>query len=184
MTNLPVSSTYRLRSFRFSKTLVQQGCFAVCLLFIVSVSVYDSLLVVQFQETILHDERNPICAMLIQQDPHHLTWFLTGKTLGNLLVISTLIGLARFKYRHVMLVVTYVALFQLSLVFYLNYSDKQTGFLHFDGLFSRDPVMFASGIKSLLIHLTAVMSITLTAVTSWTIRSKCKTARKKRISIA
>ncbi len=170
--------------FYFSYLWLQHFLFAMCLIFIVSVSIFDSMLVVQFQETILLDERNPICTLLIRKDPNHLSWFLAGKTFGNLFVLTTLIVLARFKYRYVMLVTGAVALFQLFLLVYLNFADNKTGFLHFDGLYSNDPEKYKVGLKSLLVHLTAALTLAITAITSWTIRTKYKTARKKQLSTA
>ena len=126
--------------------------FFACLISIVGVSTYDTLLVILYRDSILDDERNPICELLIRKDPNQLTWFLLGKILGNAGVVGTLTALYRLDYHRVMTVATSVALFQYWLLVFLNFSDPLTGFLHFDGLLSKDPKQFASGLNSAMIH--------------------------------
>lgn len=162
-----------LSSLRLGASL--HVAFAVCIGFILCVSIYDSLLVVQYKTTILFEERNPVCAMLIKQDPGSLSWFLAGKAVGNFLVVSILIGLYRFNYRHAMPVAEGVAAFQLLLLVYLNFSDPWTGFLYFDGLASHDPEKFSKGITILATHLVVLISIVVGTLT-W---ARYKSNRKR-----
>ena len=112
--------------------LRKQPFLCACLAIILLVSAIDTWLVYLFRDTILIDEKNPICRRLIAHDPHQLSWFFWGKGMGNLFVVSTLILLYRFDYRHCRLVASSVAGFQLLLSCYLGLSDATSGFLHFD----------------------------------------------------
>lgn len=136
---------------------IDRNWFFACLVFIVGVSIYDTYLVFLYQDSILFNEFNPICELLIRKDPHQLSWFLLGKTLGNLGVVGTLMTLYRLGYRWTNSVATNVALFQLLLLVFLNFSDPRTGFLSFDGLFSHDPEKFAQGVSSAAIHGFAIL---------------------------
>lgn len=140
------------RITRHEKTGIDRKWFFACLIFIIGVSTYDTYLVVLYRESILDDERNPICELLIRKDPLQLSWFLLGKILGNIFVVGTLVALDRFGYRRSMTIATSVALFQFWLLVFLNFSDPLTGFLYFDGLFSHDPKQFAQGLSSAVIH--------------------------------
>jgi hypothetical protein len=126
--------------------------FFACLVFILGVSIYDTYLVVLYRDSILVDERNPICELLIRQDPRQLSWFLLGKTLGNLGVMATLMALYWFRYPWAISVAASVAMFQFWLLVFLNFSDPLTGFLYFDGLLSHDPKQFAEGVSSASTH--------------------------------
>jgi len=139
---------------------VTQNIFMYCILFIGCVSIYDSYLVVQFREAILHDERNPICEMLIRKDPNSLSWFLAGKFLGNVGVIGILILLRKLRYQRTITVAKGVAFFQLCLLTYLTFSDHMTGFLHFDDLYSHDPERLRVARLSLAVHIAALVAIT------------------------
>ena len=133
--------------------------FLGCLLLIVSISIYDSYLVAIFPKTILEDERNPICKILIQQDPDKLSWFLAGKFIGNAVVVGTLTLLYWFGYKRVMTVAKGVALFQLGLMTYLTFSDPITGLLHFDGLFSHNPDVVKRAYETTLMHVKVLLSV-------------------------
>ena len=132
---------------------------SLCIAIIVSVSALDTWLVYAYRESILHDERNPICELLIQLDPNHLSCFLLGKVLGNLAVIAVLVGLYRFEFRNCNAVAISVAGFQAMLMFYLWFSDPLTGLLHFDGLFTNNPILFRNSFHSLCWHLIGVAAI-------------------------
>ena len=152
------------------KSEVIRNRFLACLTFIVCVSIYDSYLVVLYRDSILDDERNPICKLLIRQDPYQLSWFLLGKALGNVVVVGTLIALKRFGYRANMTIATSIALFQFCLLLYLNFSDRMTGFLHFDGLCSHEPERFQEGLNSVVVHGVALIGILMVGIvtrTSW-----------------
>ena len=131
--------------------------FSFCLLFIVCVSIYDTYLVAVYRDSILVNERNPICKFLIQQDLSQLTWFMTGKLLGNIAVVTTLSGLFFFGFRHALIVAKAVACFQLMLLIYLQFSDPTTGVLDFDGLLSPCPAEFNGAVLSAVAHLGVVV---------------------------
>ena len=131
--------------------------FSLCLLFIVCVSIYDTYLVTIYRDSILIDERNPICLFLIQQDTSKLTWFLAGKLLGNLAVVGTLLGLFYFGFRRALTVAKGVACFQLLLLIYLLFSDPVTGVLDFDGFMSNSPFKFREAVLSAVVHIGVVV---------------------------
>lgn len=156
----PAPFAVRLKQFsqRLASQLIHHR-FLACLIFIVSVSIYDSYLVVLYRESILDDERNPICELLIQKDPHQLSWFLLGKFLGNLFVLGSLFALKWIGYSRFMTVTYCVAAFQMWLLVFLSFSDSLTGFLHFDDLMSPDPERFSKGISITLVHLVATLGM-------------------------
>ncbi len=103
------------------------------------------------------DERNPICAALIQEDPNHLTWFYTGKFVGNVTVISVLSFLFRIRFLHARVIAFAVAGFQILLTTYLCFSDPITGLLDFGGLCSHDPLRYRKSVDSLVLHVFAML---------------------------
>ena len=131
--------------------------FAFCLLFIVSVSIYDTYLVTLYRDSILLDERNPVCLYLIQQDTSQLTWFILGKLAGNLVVVGTLLGLFLSGFRNALTVAKGVAFFQLLLLIYLQFSDPLTGILDFDGFVSASQEDNRQAILSVVAHLGVVV---------------------------
>lgn len=133
--------------------------FALCLLWIVGVSIYDTYLVILCKGHILIDERNPICVMLIKQDPNSLCWFIVGKFLGNAFVITSLAILKCIKYSRTMVIANSVAAFQLVLLLYLTFSDKYTRFLYFDGLFSHNPSHFNEAIGIVTVHVIVLAAL-------------------------
>ena len=164
----PVSLSIATRPVLFSPELFnwsnldQQAktrrVFVGCLLFIVGVSIYDSYLVALYSNTILKDERNPICKLLILKDPEQLSWFLAGKFIGNAGVVGTLTLLHWFGYKRTLTVVASVALFQLGLLTYLTFSDPITGLLHFDGLLSHNPHVFERAFETTMMHVKVLLS--------------------------
>ena len=143
-----------------NKFLTPQRLFVACLAFIVSVSIYDCYLVAIYRDFILYDERNPICEMLIQKDPNHLSWFMTSKFFGNLFVLGTLLLLRWILYRQTLVVTIGVASFQFALLLFLTFSDPLTGLLHFDDLYSPNPIKAEKAMYSVMLHL-AVLSGTI-----------------------
>ncbi|MFT5302811.1 MAG: hypothetical protein ACI814_003628 [Mariniblastus sp.] len=155
---LPFVDWIRTGASQFS--MARHG-FMSCIVFILSVSIYDCYLVALYRDHVLHGERNPICEILIRNDPNGLTWFMLGKCLGNLGVVSILITLRWLRYRPILIIAASVAMFQMILLVYLTYSDPLTGFLHFDDIFSNDPLLAGIAIKTLAVHL-ACLAITVT----------------------
>ena len=135
--------------------------FSFCLIFIVCVSIYDTYLVAAYRDTILLNERNPICLFLIQQDFGQLTWFLGGKLVGNLVVVGTLLGLLFSGFRQTLTVAKGVAGFQFLLLIYLHFSDPMSGVLDFDGITSPYAYEFREALLSVTAHV-GVLALALT----------------------
>ena len=150
-----------------AKAFFEKHWLMFCLAIIVSVSIYDTYLVHLFRDMIRITERNPICLALIELDPTYLTWFYAGKLFGNICVVSVLLTLCRFGYRHHKPVVIGVAAFQFFLWLYLTISDDKTGILSFDGLLQDNPEVYAKSVCSLLIHLAVLTIIALVALAAW-----------------
>ncbi len=87
--------------------------------FIAGVSVYDALMVVQCREVIQFTEQSLICLKLIQMDPEGLSYFLTAKLGGTLVVLWALRAIAVSAARYRDVIVTSIAAFQGSLLLYL-----------------------------------------------------------------
>lgn len=157
------TQNHRSKSIQFFHAPVCNDCsrklFAFCVLFIVCVSIYDTYLVLAYPNGILVGERNPICLYLIRQDASQFSWFIAGKVLGNVMVVSTLLGLYFSGFRHALTVAKGVALFQLSLLIFLHFSDRRTGFLHFDDIGSNDPSKFYWAMWSLLLHVLVIGTV-------------------------
>lgn len=99
--------------------MYQLPIFTVCCSLITLIGVLDTWLVVKYANSIYEMEENPICLILIRQDPYDLMVFVYGKAIGLVVVNSVLLGLF-YYWRKVGVVVTYgVTLFQLSLLAYL-----------------------------------------------------------------
>ena len=148
--NLPLSAQSILRRHRL---------LVACIAVIIAVSALDTYLVCTLKHVIVEFERNPICLALIQRDPEDLSWFIGGKMLGNLAVVSVLVCLFRYRYRNRKFVALSVAGFQVFLTLYLCCADPFTGFLSFDGLFSHSQTLYRKSVDSLLIHLAALSAI-------------------------
>ena len=144
-----------------AKGFLEKHWLISCLAIIVSVSVYDTYLVYVFRDLIQITERNPICLALIKLEPTFLTCFIAGKVLGNVCVVSVLLALCLFGYRHHKTIVISVAAFQLFLWLYLTVADQKTGILSFDGLLHHNPTAFTKSVCSLLIHVAVVAVVTL-----------------------
>ena len=101
-----------------SRALLLIGCLA----FIAIVSAHDTWLAVDNEE-IMRVEKNPICLALIQLEPERFTFFVLGKSIGTLTVISVLTLLIRSSYRYASQVTISIAAFQFCLLIYLHLSD-------------------------------------------------------------
>ena len=98
-------------------------CFAV----IGCVAIYDAYLVVNFRESILTQEQNPICLALIHWDPVYFSWFILFKAMGACGVLAILFALAKFKISYGVIAISAIALFQIGLVIYLQFADSIKG---------------------------------------------------------
>lgn len=91
--------------------------------FIGVVSIYDAYLVVIYRTVITRLERNPVCLYLINLDPESLSYFLFGKFLGTVIVLSTMAMIYRYRKRWATPIFASVASFQLGLLLYLNLAN-------------------------------------------------------------
>ena len=117
------------------------GCFVMILL----VSAVDTWFT-SINDNILNVEKNPFCTWLLQMDAESCSFFVAGKILGTILVLSTLLGLLRLEYRYAWLVIIAVTLFQVGLISYLCLSDpKLDGWINFLALFDDAETSIFSG---------------------------------------
>lgn len=100
--------------------------FFLCLAFIGAVSAWDAWLV-EANAEIFHAERNPICAFLISIEPQSKFYFFVAKGVSSTIVVSTLVGMYRYGYRHATLIATVLAVFQLGLLIHLYLADNLCG---------------------------------------------------------
>lgn len=108
-----------------SRKLRLQGMFvAFCFLAIVFVSALDTWFAVA-NESILHVEKNPICAMLLKMEPQGCMYFVCGKATGTIICVGLIATMLRMRYRHANKVLACVALFQVCLLGYLVLSDPR-----------------------------------------------------------
>jgi hypothetical protein len=110
----------------FREKRIQFFGFALCLLIIGGISAHDTQMAIENEE-IAKVEKNPICLSLINLDPDGFRYFVLGKSIGTLMVISMLCTLAKFQYRHAKLVTLSIVVFQLGLLVYLHLSDPRIG---------------------------------------------------------
>ncbi|MCA9047629.1 MAG: hypothetical protein KDA89_02810 [Planctomycetaceae bacterium] len=95
-------------------------CFGVMLTLILSVSAYDTMLIVQYRDWIGHLEENPIGRWLISLDSGNINLFVRSKLAGTLVVAVTLITLKRRRSTKTMPVTTSLAAYQTGLLTYLT----------------------------------------------------------------
>lgn len=107
-------------------TLIRLVFAACCFAIIAGVSALDIWFAVE-NPSILHVEKNPVCAMLLEMDPQHCGWFVAGKATGTVLCLGLIAFMLRMKYRHANKVLVAVALFQMGLLVYLVLSDPLIG---------------------------------------------------------
>jgi hypothetical protein len=98
------------------------GFLTICFLTIAAISTLDIWFAVA-NSSILEVEQNPICRELIKLDQSGFSFFILGKALGTVTVLSTLTQLHRNRYRYASLVTVAITLFQLCLLTYMTLSD-------------------------------------------------------------
>ncbi len=98
------------------------GFLTICFLTVAVISTIDIWFAVA-NSSILAVEQNPICKALIEMDQSRFSFFILGKTLGTVIVLSTLTQLHRYRYRHATFVTVAITLFQLCLLTYMTLSD-------------------------------------------------------------
>ena len=110
------------------------GCFSV-ILFVSSVDTWFACA----NPNILIDEKNPLCKLLLDMAPGSRACFIAGKTVGTLLVLSTLYCLLCSNYQYARHVIAAVTLFQLGLLIYLYLSDPLLDdWINFFALFDKE----------------------------------------------
>jgi hypothetical protein len=126
---------YHLRG-RISPALTQHGIITTCSrlrswlgahywwlwTFVGVVSVYDAWLVIAFREIIHYTEQNPVGRLLIQLDSNGISYFLTAKAVGTVIVLLALIAVHRIAHRHREWIMGGVASFQAWLLWYLSFA--------------------------------------------------------------
>jgi hypothetical protein len=105
----------------------------ICYLAIVgAVSVYDIILTIKYAFYLKYMEENPIGRWLMQLDTLEngclpdLTWFLTAKSIGTLIVLAGIYVLVHWKGRLGHPVGIGVSSFQLALASYLTFATTPT----------------------------------------------------------
>jgi hypothetical protein len=97
--------------------------FAACIAIITTISIYDAYLVVLYRYSIRELEHNPICLALIEFDPTGLKYFLVGKAIGTLCVISILTMLYMNRKKSWLFVSTSITAFQIALLGFLTFGE-------------------------------------------------------------
>lgn len=98
--------------------IAHQNAFALLLLTIVSISFYDAYLVIEYQESIMDNEWNPVGLVLLEAGDGTPDLFVSAKLFGTLVVMYSLLVMKR-KYKRAMLVTSCVAFFQVALLIFL-----------------------------------------------------------------
>src|SRR5580704_10251060 len=94
--------------------------FAVAMLFVGAVSVYDGYLVVRTGDEIRHFEKNPVGLFLIEHNHGDPTVFLMAKAAGTLVVLAALTLLYQRSQRIAFSVASALMLFQAGLLVFLE----------------------------------------------------------------
>jgi hypothetical protein len=94
--------------------------FAVAMLFVGAVSVYDGYLVVRTGDEIRHFEKNPVGLFLIEHNHGDPTVFLMAKAAGTLVVLAALTMLYQRSQRIAFSVASALILFQAGLLVFLE----------------------------------------------------------------
>ena len=96
--------------------------FPVLLATIVAISLYDTLLIVLFRDSIGLMEKNPIGLWLIRLGAGDVEIFVRAKLAGTLLVATVLFTMYRCRACSAIPVTTSIAAFQVSLLAYLTFA--------------------------------------------------------------
>ena len=101
-------------------SLLRYSWFPVLCAFILSVSLYDTFLIVEFQDMIGRTEKNPIGRWLIAVAAGEVGVFVRTKLAGTIIVLSVLTLLHRKRSPKTLPVTTSIAAYQLGLLTYLT----------------------------------------------------------------
>ena len=95
--------------------------FPVLSLLIIGISLYDTFLLVRFQDCIEQTEKNPFGVWLIEAGNGDVEVFVRAKLAGTFVVILTLFQMYRTNSRKTLPVISSIAVYQLWLLAYLTF---------------------------------------------------------------
>ncbi|MCA9059640.1 MAG: hypothetical protein KDA85_14130 [Planctomycetaceae bacterium] len=98
----------------------KQLWFPICLLTIVAISLYDTWLLIKFQDFMVQTELNPVGQWLLRLNAGDIWVFVHVKLAGTFAVLTTLVALWKYQYRRVYPVTVSVAWWQVGLLFFLT----------------------------------------------------------------
>lgn len=96
--------------------------FPLIVSFIAAVSLYDTLLIIRFSESIGVMEQNPIGQWLLALDNGGVWLFVRAKLAGTLSVVAILTAMYRCHSRRTVPVTTSIAAYQTALLSYLTFA--------------------------------------------------------------
>lgn len=102
------------------KAAAKNYWFPFLVIFIASVSLYDTFLIVRFSDSIRVMEENPFGVMLLDIAGGEVGVFVRAKLAGTLLVVCVLVTMYRLRSRKTLPVTTSVAAYQSALLTYLT----------------------------------------------------------------
>lgn len=115
----PLPMTPLSMKTRFSHLAIS-GWYPLLCLFILAVSLYDTYLIVEFSESLIYMEENPVGQWLIRVAHGEVGVFVRVKLAGTLIVLLALAMLRRFQRKQSVPVSVSVASFQAGLFTYLS----------------------------------------------------------------
>ena len=95
--------------------------YALMLVIITGISLWDAWLVVEYSESINYHELNPMGIMLLEIDQGDIDLLVSVKLFGTSVVLYILLILQRY-YRRAMIVTTFVTMFQVGLLMFLEFA--------------------------------------------------------------
>jgi len=101
---------------------VKKNWFPILLSLIAAVSIFDTLLIVRFRETIDVMEENPIGIWLLKVAAGEVEVFVRAKIAGTLIVLSVLTFMRIRRSRKAFPVTTSIAAYQTSLLTYIVFA--------------------------------------------------------------
>lgn len=114
----PPAQAYGLR-LRFNGRLCVSVLFYLQWLFVLFVSIFDSLLTIHLREQMMHSELNPLGRALLHLNSGDVVYFIAAKTIGTILAASIVLMLYWRRPSLGLAVVAGLATFQMSLLLFL-----------------------------------------------------------------
>lgn len=94
--------------------------FPAFIVIIAAVSLYDTYLIIRFEDIIETSESNPVGVWLLEVADGEIGVFVRVKLAGTIVVLTTLIMMWRWRVRMLFSVTSSLASFQAGLLFYLT----------------------------------------------------------------